>query len=151
MHLCTAMLLPRPEAHEQSRRFAETGKLEFEGATLERHGKAALVTMRNPRFLNAEDETTIDGLEIAIDVATLDPKTDIAVLRGDVVDHSKYRGRGCSPRASISRISITARFPTSGTSAATWASSTRCSAAWRARAKIPTKSMAARTEKPWMA
>jgi enoyl-CoA hydratase/carnithine racemase len=92
-HLCHAMLLPRPEAHEQARSFAQSGKLEFEGATLERRGKAAFVTMRNPRFLNAEDETTLDGLETAIDVATLDTATDIAVLRGDTVEHSKYRGR----------------------------------------------------------
>ncbi len=93
MHLCHAMLLPRPEALEHSRRFAERGTLALEGATLERRGKAALVTMRNPRFLNAEDETTLDGLELAVDVATLDPATDIAVLRGDTVEHAKYRGR----------------------------------------------------------
>jgi len=93
MHLCHAMLLPRPEALEQRRRFAERGTLALEGATLERRGKAALVTMRNPRFLNAEDETTLDGLEIAIDVATLDPQSDIAILRGDTVEHAKYRGR----------------------------------------------------------
>ncbi len=92
-HLCHAMLLPRPEAREESRRFAELGKLELEGATLERRGKAVLVTMRNPRFLNAEDETTLDGLEIAIDVATLDPNSDIAILCGGAVEHAKYRGR----------------------------------------------------------
>ena len=93
MHLCHAMLLPRPEAAEHGRRFAEKDTLALEGATLERRGKAAVVTMRNPRFLNAEDETTLDGLEIAIDVATLDRDTDIAVLRGDAVEHAKYRGR----------------------------------------------------------
>jgi (3,5-dihydroxyphenyl)acetyl-CoA 1,2-dioxygenase len=93
MHLSHAMLLPRPETVEHSRRFAQSGLLELEGATLERRGKAALVTMRNPRFLNAEDETTLDGLEIAIDVATLDAATDIAVLRGATVENSKYRGR----------------------------------------------------------
>jgi (3,5-dihydroxyphenyl)acetyl-CoA 1,2-dioxygenase len=93
MHLCHAMLLPRPEAFEQARYFAERGKLEFEGATLERRGKAAVVTMHHPRFLNSEDESTVDGLETAIDVATLDPATDIAVLRGDTVEHTKYRGR----------------------------------------------------------
>jgi thioesterase DpgC len=93
MHLCHAMLLPRPEAAEQGRRFAETGKLVLDGATLERRGEAAIVTMVNPRFLNAEDETTLDGLEIAVDVATLDRRSDIAVLRGDVVDNPKYRGR----------------------------------------------------------
>jgi len=93
MHLCHAMLLPRPEASEYSRSFDKSGKIELAGATLERHGKAAQVTMRNLRYLNAEDEATLDGLEIAIDVATLDPATDIAVLRGDVVEHTKYRGR----------------------------------------------------------
>jgi thioesterase DpgC len=93
MHLCHAMLLPLPESTEQARRFARDHKLTFDGATLERRGKAALVTMRNPRFLNAEDEATLEGLEIAIDVATLDTQSDIAILRGDVVEHSKYRGR----------------------------------------------------------
>jgi len=93
LHLCHAMLLPRAETAEYSRRFDQSGKIELAGATLERRGKAALITMRNPRYLNAEDESTLDGLEIAIDVATLDPATDIAVLRGDVVEHTKYRGR----------------------------------------------------------
>jgi thioesterase DpgC len=93
MHLCHAMLLPHPQSAEHGRRFAEKGRLALEGATLERRGKASVVTMRNPRFLNAEDEATLDGLEIAIDIATLDRETDIAVLRGDTVEHPKYRGR----------------------------------------------------------
>jgi enoyl-CoA hydratase/carnithine racemase len=93
MHLCHAMLLPRAEAAQHSRRFRQSGKIEFAGAMLERKGKAAQVTMRNLRYLNAEDESTLDGLELAIDVATLDAATDIAILRGDVVEHTKYRGR----------------------------------------------------------
>ncbi len=93
MHLCHAMLLPRPEALEYSHRFQQSGRIEFAGATLERRGKAAAVTMRNPRYLNAEDESTLDGLEIAIDVATLDRESQIAILRGDTVEHAKYRGR----------------------------------------------------------
>jgi thioesterase DpgC len=93
MHLCHAMLLPRPEISEDAARFARGDKLVFEGATLEHRGKAAVVTMRNERFLNAEDEATLDGLEFAIDIATLDRSSEIAVLRGDVVQHSKYRGR----------------------------------------------------------
>ena len=92
-HLCHAMLLPHPRTLEEKRRFEVDGKLALEGATLERRGKAALVTMRNPRFLNAEDEGTLDGLEIAADLAVLDPATDIAILRGDTVEHSKYRGK----------------------------------------------------------
>jgi len=93
MHLCHAMLLPHPETAEYARRFGERGTLTLEGATLERRGKAAVVTMRNPRYLNAEDETTLDGLEIVVDVATLDGDSAIAVLRGGTVEHPKYRGR----------------------------------------------------------
>ena len=93
MHLCHAMLLPRSEAVEYSRRFAERGSLALEGATLTRRGKAVVVTLRNPRYLNAEDEATLDGFEIVVDVATLDKASDIAVLRGDAVEHPKYRGR----------------------------------------------------------
>jgi thioesterase DpgC len=93
MHLCHAMLLPRPESAEISRRFGHDDTIELPGGRLERRGKAAIVTMRNLRFLNAEDEGSLDGLEIAVDAATLDPASDIAVLRGDVVEHTKYRGR----------------------------------------------------------
>jgi thioesterase DpgC len=49
--------------------------------------------MRNPRFLNAEDESTLDGMEIAVDLALLDPKTEVCVLRGGPVEHPKYAGR----------------------------------------------------------
>jgi thioesterase DpgC len=92
-HLCHAMLLPRPEALAQRQAYLERGKLDLAGASVERHGKASLVTMRNRRFLNAEDESTIDDLEIAIDLATLDSATDIAILRGDTVEHPKFHGK----------------------------------------------------------
>jgi thioesterase DpgC len=93
MHFCHAMLLPRPEAQELMPRLDAEGAVDLGTATVRRIGKAALVTMQNPRFLNAEDQTTIDPLEIAVDVATLDPATRIAVLRGGTLDHPKYRGR----------------------------------------------------------
>ena len=54
---------------------------------------SAVLTMRNPRHLNAEDETTLEAMEIAVDVALLDPKTEVCVLRGDFVEHPKYAGR----------------------------------------------------------
>ncbi len=49
--------------------------------------------MINPRFLNAEDDTTLAETEIAVDVATLDRTTEIAVMRGVAVDNEKYRGK----------------------------------------------------------
>jgi thioesterase DpgC len=91
--LCHAMLLPRNESLEKLKELEKRGKLEMPGASVERAGKASVVTIRNPRFLNAEDDTTLDGLETAVDVALLDPKTEVCVLRGGTVEHPKYAGR----------------------------------------------------------
>ncbi len=92
-HLCHAMLLPRADSVEHAARFAADGKLELGAARLQREGKAVHLTALNPRFLNAEDDTTLDEMEIATDVAILDPASSIVVLRGGVVDQTKYRGR----------------------------------------------------------
>jgi len=92
-HLCHAMLLPRPEAIELLAELRERGSLDLGAASVARIGKASFVTMRNPRFLNAEEEGTVDAVETAVDLAILDSATDIAVLRGDTVEHPKYRGR----------------------------------------------------------
>jgi thioesterase DpgC len=92
-HLCHAMLLPHPRTAEKLAEFDRTGRLELPGARLERQGKAVMLSMRNPRYLNAEDESTIEGMEIAVDLATLDRKSEVCVLRGDLVDHPKYAGR----------------------------------------------------------
>jgi len=92
-HLCHAMLLPREESQQLLPGFLATGRIKLDGARLERHGKASVVTMSNPRFLNAEDETTLAGLETAIDLALLDPETEVCVLRGDKVTHPNYAGQ----------------------------------------------------------
>src|ERR1051326_7839841 len=61
-HLCHAMLLPHPRTAERLAEYDRTGTFELPGARLERQGKAAILTMRNPRYLNAEDETTIEAM-----------------------------------------------------------------------------------------
>src|SRR6266849_7013660 len=86
------MLLPRPEAEALLPKLARDGVVELDGASVHRHGKAAVVTQNNPRFLNAEDQTSLDGAEICVDLALLDRSTEIAVMRGAVVEHPKYRG-----------------------------------------------------------
>ena len=60
--------------------------LDLGPARLERKGKAVHLTAANPRFLNAEDDTTLDLMEIAVDVAILDRPTEIAV-------HARRPGR----------------------------------------------------------
>ena len=92
-HLCHAMLLPRREAIQRRGEYEASGSIELPTATIERRGRAAIVTLRNPRFLNAEDGTTLDDFEIAVDLAILDPNASVAVLRGGFVEHPKYRGR----------------------------------------------------------
>jgi len=92
-HLCHAMLLPRADSLSQLRDYEKKGELDLAGVNLKRHGKASVLTMRNPKYLNAEDESTLDGLEIAVDLALLDPNTEVCVLRGDAVTHPKYAGK----------------------------------------------------------
>jgi thioesterase DpgC len=92
-HLVHAMLLPREESAEHLRRFQHDGALDVGAARLERRGRSVHLIASNPRFLNAEDQTTIDNMEIAVDVAVLDAASNIAVLRGGPVEHPKYRGR----------------------------------------------------------
>jgi thioesterase DpgC len=93
MHFCQAMLLPKFEAIERSAEFIKHNVIDFGPAKIERQGKAAIVTIKNPRFLNAEDDDTLDDSETAADIAILDPTSEICVLRGDFVDHPKYKGR----------------------------------------------------------
>ena len=89
-HLCHAMLLPRPETCERLSELTARGVIDFGAAAVSRLGRASLVEMKHPRFLNALDNTTLDAIEAAVDLAILDPATAIAVLRGGFVDHPKY-------------------------------------------------------------
>ncbi len=81
-HLCHAMLLPRPETAAALATLDAQGFVDLGPVRVERHGRAAHLLSSNPKYLNAEDQGTIDAMEIGVDVATLDPGTDIAVLRG---------------------------------------------------------------------
>jgi len=92
-HLCHAMLLPRPEAEALLPQFERDGRVELNGALVHRFGKAAVVTQNNPRFLNAEDQSSLDGAEICVDLALLDRAAEVVVMRGAVVEHPKYQGR----------------------------------------------------------
>jgi (3,5-dihydroxyphenyl)acetyl-CoA 1,2-dioxygenase len=92
-HLCHAMLLARDDSKEHLAKFTRDGVLDLGPAHLARRGNAVYLETTNARYLNAEDQTTIDTMEIAVDVAILDPKSTIAVLRGRSVEHPKYRGR----------------------------------------------------------
>lgn len=91
-HLCHSMLLPTDLALEKEEEFQKTNKVQFDGASVEKFGKHVVVTLENGEYLNAEDERTLIPLEAAIDLALLDKNSDIAVLRGEAVNHPKYLG-----------------------------------------------------------
>ena len=92
-HLCHAMLLPRAETSELLPRLLKEGSVDLGTVVISIAGKASVVELRNPKVLNAQDETTIVPLEIATDLAILADRTEIAVLRGGRVEHPKYPGR----------------------------------------------------------
>lgn len=92
-HLLHAMLLPLDDAKARLPQFIKDGRLELPGGSIERRGKAAIVTFRNPRFLNAEDQTSLAGMETCVDLALLDDAIEVAVLRGMPVEHPKYKDR----------------------------------------------------------
>jgi thioesterase DpgC len=92
-HLLHAMLRPLAESLAALPTFQSTGRFEIGNTTVERAGSVGYVYHGNPRFLNAEDDSTTRTLEIATDLALLDPEIEVVVLRGKTVDHPKYRGR----------------------------------------------------------
>ncbi len=92
-HLCHAMLLPLRAAVELAPRLACEGLVDLGGASVERQGRASVVTMRNPQHLNAEDDTTLSAMATCVDLALLDQSTSVAVLRGAPVLHPRYPNR----------------------------------------------------------
>lgn len=94
MHLCHTMLLPRQEALDLLPRLENESEIDLGTARYERRGNVSTVYLKNMRYLNAEDDTTVHNVETAVDLALLDPATSIVVLRGNQIDAGKYRGQG---------------------------------------------------------
>ena len=91
-HLVHTMLRPTAAALERIEEFRATGVADLGPAHLNRRGKAGVLELRNPRHLNAEDDTTLAACEVAVDLILLDPEIELGVLRGGVVDHPRYAG-----------------------------------------------------------
>lgn len=92
-HMVHSMLLPLPGSAEALEKFKRDGKIDFGKASVERRGAAAVVTLKNPDSLNAEDNSTNVPFETAVDVAIQDPETKICILRGGYVSHPKHAGK----------------------------------------------------------
>ncbi|WP_084654798.1 (3,5-dihydroxyphenyl)acetyl-CoA 1,2-dioxygenase DpgC [Nocardia altamirensis] len=92
-HLIDAMLRPTPRARLLLDRFRQTGVAELGSVRLERRCGAAYVTMCRNDCLNAEDNSQVEDMETAVDLALLDPAVRVGVLRGGEMSHPRYRGR----------------------------------------------------------
>jgi thioesterase DpgC len=92
-HLVWSMLRPTEEALGRLEEFRAAGELDLGKAQVRREGRAGVLELRNPRHLNAEDDSTLPPTELATDVLLLDPDVEVAVFRGGVVDHPRYAGR----------------------------------------------------------
>ena len=87
MHLVHAMLRPKREAEERLAEFKRTGRVEIGATTVERKGNVGIVTHGNPQFINAEDDGAMAAMETAVDLALLDDRIQVGVLRGSVLQH----------------------------------------------------------------
>ena len=93
MHLCHAMLLPHPKAQALQAEFTKTGRVDLGNVQVEREGRSAIVNLSNQKYLNAEDDGTIEAQELAVDLCLQDEHSEIAVLRGARMQSGKYQGR----------------------------------------------------------
>jgi len=92
-HLVDAMLRPTPEALDRLAEFRATGVAELGPVRVTRRGRAGVLELSNPRHLNAEDGVTLGPTEVAVDLILLDPAIDVGVIRGAVVDQTRYAGQ----------------------------------------------------------
>jgi thioesterase DpgC len=92
-HLINSMLAPTPEALERLPEFQATGSVDLGPARVTRDGPAGVLELCNPAHLNAEDGATLALTETAVDLVLLDPKIEVGVFRGGVVEHPRYAGR----------------------------------------------------------
>ena len=99
-HLIDAMLRPTAEALDGSTSSAPRAWPTSARCASTREGRAGVLELRNPRHLNAEDDTTLAASECAVDLILLDPEIEVGVLRGGPVDHPRYAGGACSAPAS---------------------------------------------------
>jgi len=96
LHLVHSMLRPTPEALERLDDFRATGTADLGMVHVTRNGRAGVLELRNPRHLNAEDDTTLAATECAVDLILLDPEVEIGVLRGGSSSTVATPTPGCS-------------------------------------------------------
>jgi thioesterase DpgC len=150
-HLCHAMLLPRKEALEKLDQLKRDGKVELEHASVERRGKASIVLMKNPRYLNAEDDTTVAGRRSCRGPRNARSRHDRLRAAWRRNRHRKVRWPASLLQpASILPTSTTAAFHTFGTSSARWGFINKMFRGLAYEHTTPEEMLGTSLEKPWI-
>lgn len=92
-HLVASMRRPHPRTADYLDEFDRTGVAHLDRATVRRVNAQGHLAIQNGCFLNAEDASTNESLEIGVDLVLLQPGARIGVLRGGAVAHPKYVGK----------------------------------------------------------
>ncbi|MEV0323082.1 enoyl-CoA hydratase/isomerase family protein [Streptomyces sp. NPDC050658] len=92
-HLLDSMRYPTPRASRLLPPFRTDGHIRLGTVAIHRSNGATHLTLHNDHCINAEDDTLIEDLETAVDLALLDPDTTVCVLRGGIMTHPRFRGR----------------------------------------------------------
>ncbi|MEV4499760.1 hypothetical protein AB0J84_29180 [Micromonospora arborensis] len=88
-----AMRAPTRRAGRLLDAFRHSGHIDLDRAHIRRVGTAAHITLANPDAGNAEDDASVDDLEVAVDLALLHDDLRVAVLRGGPVPGHGRSGR----------------------------------------------------------
>jgi len=92
-HMLLGMLRPTEEAHARLEEFIAKGTLDLGTVRVEARDQCGYLYFTYPRYLNAEDDSTLGAHELATDLILMHPDLRMGVLRGDPVLHPKYKGR----------------------------------------------------------
>jgi len=87
------MRRPRRESKNRLEEYVSLGSIDMTFVHMKREAGGTFTEMRTCMALNSEDNELNTALEIAADIALLDPLTKVIVLRGGIVKNARYKGR----------------------------------------------------------
>jgi thioesterase DpgC len=92
-HLLDAMLLPCARALSLQHQMQHQDTIDLGTVLYERHAHSAFITINNPNCLNAENNLFVADMETAVDLALLDERVQVCLLRGGIMTHPRYAGK----------------------------------------------------------
>jgi thioesterase DpgC len=92
-HLLLSMLHPTQEALAHLDEFIAKGRVDLGPVRVEAHGETGYLYFQHTKYLNAEDDEAQLPQEIGVDLILLHPDIRMGVIRGEVMEHPKYKGR----------------------------------------------------------